>query len=147
MNDPTSTLDQMTYAATDPDMRDLMAAVGEVLLCWGYLESAILDRLTAIEGPSTKLSKSSPLSRWKTAKPTTPEIAEVLAEIDRLAQVRHCLAHGLEGASVNPADAHAPAVTCRTPAGQRQISYAILVETQRSLHRLTHVVRSLPFRP
>lgn len=127
-----------------PDMQTLMAAVGEVLLTWGYVESAILDRLEALELTSAKPSKASPLSRWKIAESPTPEIVEVLAEIDRLAEFRNCLAHGLEGASVNPDDAHAPAVTCRTPAGKRHISFSTLVDAQRRLHRLSHAILVLP---
>lgn len=126
-------------------MRDLMAAVGETLLAWGYVESAILDRLEAIEGASAKAPKTSPLARWKVAEPSTPKIGEVLAEIERLADIRNCLAHGLSAASVNLDDEFAPAVTCRTPAGKRHIAFVTLLDTRRSLHRLSHAIRSLPY--
>jgi len=139
-----ATLDLMTHSTADPDMQMLMAAVGEVLLTWGYVESAILDRLAALEGIPTKAPKTSPVSRWKNAESPTPEIAEVLAEIERLAEVRNCLAHGLEAASVDPDDEHAPAVICRTQAGKRHISFSTMVDTQRRLHRLSHAIRALP---
>jgi len=143
-NGTIATLDGMTRPAPIPDMQTLMAAVGEVLLTWGYVESAILDRLAVLEGASSKYPKTSPISRWRNAETPTPEIAALLAEIERLADVRHCVAHGLETASVNPEDAHAPAVTCRTPVGRRRLSYETLVEAQRALHRLSHEIRALP---
>lgn len=139
-----STLICMKDSTATSDMPTLMAAVGEVLLCWGYVETAILDRLATIEAPAARPSKASPSSRWKGAEAVTLEIRAILAEIERLADVRNCLAHGLTAASVNPDDAHAPAVTCRTPSGNRHIAFATLLETRRDLHRLSQLIRSLP---
>lgn len=139
-----STLVCMNNSTPTPDMPTLLTAVGEVLLCWGYVETAILDRLATIEIPAAKPPKASPLSRWKGAEAVTPEMRAILAEIDRLGDVRNSLAHGLTAASVNPDDDHAPAVTCRTPSGNRYIAFSTLLETRRDLHRLSHRIRSLP---
>lgn len=134
----------MTIVAA-PDMRDLMAAVGEVMLTWGYVESAILYRM-AITQPDATPRTDSPLSRWRKAEAPTPEITALLSEIDRLAVVRHALAHGLTSASVDPSGEREPAVSCRAPAGKLEITLSTLNETRRSLHRLSHAIRSLPRR-
>ena len=65
--------------------RDLLAAVGEVMLRWGYLESAMLKTL----GGS---SRTPIVQRWLT---TVEPGAEIADEIKDAAAVRHLLAHGL----------------------------------------------------
>jgi len=60
-----------------PDMRDLMAAVDEVVLYCGYVEAAILERLAAIDGPAAKPPKISPLARWKRAETAKAEVIEL----------------------------------------------------------------------
>lgn len=134
----------MAISNPTPDMRDLMAAVGEVLLCWGYVESAILDRLAEISGTRFKPSKTSPLARWKLAERDSPEVTELLAEVKRLACVRNCLAHGLTSATADPKDILGAAVVCRTPSGLQRIAFETLVETRRALRRLSHAIRTLP---
>ena len=127
-----------------PDMRDLMAAVGEVLLAWGYVEAAILDRLTAIDDHAAGRAKTSPLFRWRTLEPITPTPAGMAAEIDRLAEIRHALAHGLKSATVDPDQPERASVTCRTIERERRFELSILIEARGSLHRLSHAIRSLP---
>lgn len=128
----------------NPDMRDLMAAVGEVLLTWGYFEAAILDRLTAIDDHAAGRAKTSPLFRWRTLEPITPTTAGMAAEIDRLAEIRHALAHGLKSATVDPDHPERASVTCRTIDGERRMAISTLIEARDSLHRLSHAIRSLP---
>lgn len=125
-----------------PDMRELMAAVGEVLLCWGYVENAILDRLAALGGEAAKPSKTSPLARWKRAETATVEVAKLHDEIERLADIRNALAHGLASATVDPKNTRGAGVTCRTPSGDRHIPFATLTETRHSLFRLSHAIRA-----
>lgn len=131
---------------TTPDMRDLMAAVGEVLLCWGYVENAILDRIASIGSDAAKPSKTSVLVRWKQTETDTTEMAQLLEEIERMADIRNSLAHGLASASVDPKDTQGAAVVCRTPSGERRIPFTTLIETRDCLSRLSHSVRELPAR-
>ncbi|MER8371108.1 hypothetical protein [Mesorhizobium sp. M1406] len=125
-----------------PDMRDLMAAVGEVLLCWGYVEAAIRKRLSVISPADMKASKTPVLLRWRKVEPPTPELAELLKEIDRLAIVRNCLAHGLASASANPWEPEEPEVACRLGEMDKTVTLSELRETARSLHRVSHAIRS-----
>ena len=124
-------------------MRDLMAAVGEVLLCWGYVEAAILDRLAAIGEYTTMPLKTSPLARWKKAERATDRIAELQAAIERLADIRNALAHGLASATVGPNGKGGAAVVCRTSSGDQRIEFETLMETGRLLFRASHAVRAL----
>lgn len=124
-------------------MRDLMAAVGEVLLCWGYVEAAIRKRLSVISPADMKASKSPVLLRWRKAEPPTPELAELLEEIDRLAIVRNCLAHGLASASANPWQPNEPEVSCQLNGVSRTIPLSQLQETARSLHRVSHAIHTI----
>lgn len=134
----------MTLSAPPPDMPDLMAAVGEVLLCWGYVETAILERLATIDGPVAKPPRISPLARWKRAETAEAEIITLQAEVERLAQIRNYLAHRLTSATADPRDVCGPAVVCRTPSGEQRIAFTTLIEIRSSLHRLSHAIRALP---
>jgi hypothetical protein len=126
-----------------PDMRDLMAEVGHVLLTWGYVEAAFRERLAKIEPTDIKPSKTPVLTRWRKAEPKTPAFVELSAEIERLAAIRNCLAHGLSSASANPWGSEEPEVVCKMPEGEVTISLSTLQEAQRGLHRASHRVRAL----
>lgn len=107
----------MTDEATSwPDMRDLMATVGEVLLLWGFLESAIRDRLAALsDGKAT--NKSAPLlTMWQHAEqaavPNDPRLRQLVEDIATVAAIRNTLAHGLSSASADPHGFVEPRVVC-----------------------------------
>jgi hypothetical protein len=121
-------------------MRDLMAAVGQVLLSWGYLEAAIRDRIMAIN-PELKSSMTPLRSLWHAVEPSTPEFEALYAEIASLADTRHCLAHGLSSANADPAAGKEPEVVCRTLTGDRAFTFSTLQGVAASLHRAAWSVR------
>lgn len=85
--------------------RDLLAAVGEVMLRWGFLESAMLNTL----GGS---SRTPIVQRWLT---TVEPGAEIADEIKDAAAVRHLLAHGLCEIQARPQNGGEAEVVCRDP--------------------------------
>jgi hypothetical protein len=85
--------------------RDLLAAVGEVMLRWGYLESAMLKAL----GGS---SRTPIVQRWLAMAEPGAGIAD---EINDAAAVRHLLAHGLCEIQARPRHGGEAEVVCRDP--------------------------------
>ncbi|MBL8555830.1 MAG: hypothetical protein JNL41_16260 [Phenylobacterium sp.] len=116
---------------TDPPdkivARDLLAAVGEVMLRWGYLETAMLK---ALGDPSRKRI----VQRWQEmAKPDV----EVVEAIDAATAVRHLLAHGLCEIQAQPGHGGEAEVVCRDPDDAlAPITLGRLREVAQSLDRL-----------
>jgi hypothetical protein len=107
--------------------RDLLAAVGEVMLRWGYLESAMLKSL----GGS---SRAPVVQRWLAATGSSAEVAD---QIRDAAAVRHLLAHGLCEIHARPRHGGDAEVICRDPDDTLvRISLGRLREVAQSLDRL-----------
>lgn len=100
-------------------MRDLMAAVGEVLLFWGFLETAMREYLALIDPVEAILPTKAPvLSQWRKAKADRRDarFVQLFADIEEVAELRNCLAHGLSSASADPRSRDEAAVICITRA-------------------------------
>ena len=107
--------------------RDLLAAVGEVMLRWGYLESAMLKTL----GGS---SRTPIVQRWLAMAEPGAEVAD---EIKDAAAVRHLLAHGLCEIQARPRHGGEAEVVCRDPDDVLvRITFGRLREVAQSLDRL-----------
>ena len=133
-----------------PNMTDLLAAVGEVLLSWGHLETAMRERIAAIQrGRSSTLPKTSILIQWRNAENSLAvdrgaEWTQLNADIDNSAAIRNCLAHGLSSASANPWDSREPQVECRLADGtSRTLMLSELKVAERDLHKLRMRVQTL----
>ncbi|MGD9868295.1 MAG: hypothetical protein AB7U38_09900 [Hyphomicrobiales bacterium] len=85
--------------------RDLLATVGEVMLRWGYLESAMLKALSGS-------SRTPIVQRWLAMAEPGAGIAD---EINDAAAVRHLLAHGLCEIQARPRHGGEAEVVCRDP--------------------------------
>lgn len=111
---------------------DLMAAVGEVLLRWGYLELEMLKKLEA--NGEGSMPRAAPLQRWRVAAVrSSSDVSAWTEEIERAAQIRNLLAHGLIGGHAQP-EAGAPHVVCRDLDGARhEIKHADLIATAQHL--------------
>lgn len=127
-----------------PDLRDLLAAVGQLLLAWGWLEEAIRMRLTEIE-PSITKPKDPILRRWFGKEDHTPEFLALYNEIVHLSETRNTIAHGLASARGNPWEYREPAVVCRTQSGEVTITLSELRLVGDSLGRASHRVRKLRY--
>ena len=107
--------------------RDLLAAVGEVMLRWGYLESAMLKTL----GGS---SRTPIVQRWLAMAEPGAEVAD---EIKDAAAVRHLLAHGLCEIQARPRHGGEAEVVCRDPDDALvRVTLGRLREVAHSLDRL-----------
>lgn len=134
-----------------PDMRDLLAAVGEVLLTWGYLEHEMEQWIATICGSQVlrAATRAPIISLWRDAVARlaindTDIWAELLADVEVVASVRNLLAHGLSAASVDLRDSKEAHVVCRARDGtRRSIALSELLETERQLHSLRRRVREL----
>jgi hypothetical protein len=84
-------------------VKDLLAAVGEVMLRWGFLETAMLTRLGG-ESPARPIVQA-----WQSRCNPDHRMVE---EIAAVASVRHALAHGLFRVEARPA-VGSPHVSCR----------------------------------
>lgn len=122
-----------------PDLHDLMATVGEVLLRWGFLENAMRERLAALSEGEAGNTKVPLLTRWKAAErteaPADPHFTQLVEDIRAAAVIRNSLAHGLSSASADPRGSEEPTVTCRNRDG-KLISYSIsdLEKAKRKIH-------------
>lgn len=107
--------------------RDLLAAVGEVMLRWGYLESAMLK---ALGGPS----KAPVVQRWLAKAEPGTGIADAIKDA---AAVRHLLAHGLCEIQAQPRHGGDAEILCRDPDNVLvRITLGGLREVAQSLDRL-----------
>lgn len=99
--EPTPEADRVTQLIA----RDMLAAVGEVMLTWGFLETSMLN---ALEGRGHQKIVAS----WLAAAKPSPDIAEAIKDA---AGVRNHLAHGLCGIEAQPATCDEARVICRDP--------------------------------
>jgi len=122
---------------------DLMAAVGEVLLRWGYLELEMLKKLEA--NGEGSMPRAAPLQRWRVAGVrSSSDVSAWTEEIERAAQIRNLLAHGLIGGHAQP-EAGPPHVVCRDLDGMRhEIKHADLIAAAQHLDVLRLRLRREP---
>lgn len=120
-----------------------MAAVGEVMLRWGYLEVEMLKKLEA-SGYALQ-SRAAAIQQWRIASArAAPDVSGWADEIERAVQIRNLLAHGLIGGSSQPADGE-PAVLCRDIDGEHHsVSYDTLTAAAQNLDLLRLRLRREP---
>jgi hypothetical protein len=131
-----------------PTMHDLMATVGEVLLLWGFLETAVRKRLAVIHAAETKTpTKVSMLTQWRKTEADGGDrhLAQLFADIEEVATLRNYLAHGLSSASANPWCSEEAAVVCVTSDGTRRtVTISEMQHAKDRLHTITNRVHDLP---
>lgn len=122
---------------------DLMAAVGEVMLRWGFLEIEMLKKLEASD--REQFPRLSPIQQWRiVSKPSSLSVAAWTAEIENAVQIRNLLAHGLVGGHAQPEEG-SPRVVCRDIDGEhRDVTYAALVSAAQNLDLLRLRLRREP---
>lgn len=132
----------LRYGSRDMDQpadifaRDLLAAVGEVLLYWGYLEGAMVETL------GDRPAAPALVWKWQTAcKPSD----ETIGEIREMAAVRNLLAHGLCGVDARPRHGGEAEVVCR--AGDGDLKRLTLGELRDTAQRLDLLRLSIDIRP
>ncbi len=122
---------------------DLLAAVGEVMLRWGYLEIEMLKKLEA--SGCEQLPRLSPIQQWRVVSKRSPlSVAAWTAEIETAVQIRNLLAHGLVGGYAQPEEG-SPRVVCRDIDGERHtVTYVALISAAQNLDLLRLRLRREP---
>ncbi|SDB00122.1 hypothetical protein SAMN02927914_06887 [Mesorhizobium qingshengii] len=130
-----------------PTMRDLMATVGELLLLWGFLETAIRKCLAVIHTAEGKPPTKAPvLTQWRHAEADGGDrrLEQLFADIEEVATLRNCLAHGLSSVSANPWRGEEAAVVCVMHDGSRRcFTIGEMQEAKDHLHVTTNRVHDL----
>lgn len=127
MAEPTSSLPLV--------FKDLTAAVGEVMLRWGFLEDEMLKKVEA--SGHILLPRAPPIQQWRLASTRSAlDVSGWTDEIERAAQIRNMLAHGFVGGSSQPAEGE-PFVVCRDIDGERRsLAYDTLRTTAQNIDLL-----------
>ena len=109
-----------------------MAAVGEVMLRWGFLETVMLEKLS--ECKVELQSMAPPIQRWRKAAISGSDLFKAWShEIEHAALTRNLLAHGLNGAHSQPN----PEVTCRHADGHtKTLTYTQLLDAAQEIDLL-----------
>lgn len=127
-----------------PSMRDLLAAVGEVLLMWGFLEQEMERSLSSASGRKSSADLRPILSRWRRDVVRRIPIVTrkaLLADVKDVASVRNLIAHGLRSASASVSGEEAK-IVCRALDGEKHtITLSKLLETEGRIHSLRERVR------
>lgn len=116
----------------EPDLRDVTAAVGEVMLRWGFLEAVMLEKLQ--ECGAEIHATAPPIQQWRRANIRFGQtFTPWTDEIERVAVIRNLLAHGLHEARSQPE----PEVRCRQAGGKLvTISYQKLQDVAQEIDLL-----------
>lgn len=122
----------------EPNMRDLMAAVANVLLHWGWLEEEVRTRIKAVD-PDRQLSERSVWVHWREVEPDACQ--RIRTNIETLVDVRNCLAHGLCEANADTRSGSEPHVVCHTGASQRHFKISELERVADALNVARNEVR------
>lgn len=122
---------------------DLMAAVGEVMLRWGYLEVEMLKKLE-VSGHALQ-PRAAPIQQWRLASArSASDVSAWTDEIEHAVQIRNLLAHGLVGGHSQPAEGD-PGVICRDIDGEHHsVSYTALIAASQNLDLLRLRLRREP---
>ena len=123
--------------------KDLTAAVGEVMLQWGYLEDEMLKKVEA--SGYILLSRAPPIQQWRLASARSATDASGWTdEIERAAEIRNLLAHGFVGGSSQPVEGE-PFVVCRDIDGERRnLTYDTLKATAQTIDLLRRRLHRQP---
>lgn len=104
-----------------PTLRDLTFEVGQVLVCWSFLENTMREQLKRA-GLQKEILKGPVISHWRThIKSTYHDRADKLLEpIEAVARVRNLLAHCIYSLSADPWIADSAVIVCVAPDNTRQ---------------------------
>lgn len=100
--------------------KDVYAAVGEVMMQWGLVEAEMAAKLALTD-------RRAIMQRWRDAGLSTPEV-------ERMADIRNLLAHGLHGGRAVPKDGEAHVICIDLNGERRALSVVLLRETARDMY-------------
>ncbi|MDR6192702.1 hypothetical protein QE372_005036 [Agrobacterium pusense] len=106
--------------AIHPTLNDLTYEIGQVLVCWCFLENSIREHLNRA-GLENQILKGPVISHWRTyIQSTYPERAhELLEPVEKVARVRNLLAHCIYSLHADPWTEGSAVIACEAPDGTR----------------------------
>ncbi|PTV70261.1 hypothetical protein DBL06_25710 [Agrobacterium pusense] len=104
--------------AIHPTLNDLKVEIGQVLVCWCFLENTMREHLKRA-GLQKQILKGPVISHWRTyIQSTYPDSAHGLLEpVEKVARVRNLLAHCIYSLHADPWTEGSATVTCAAPDG------------------------------
>lgn len=121
----------MTVEPTHPTLHDLAAEIGQVLICWSFLENEMRKQLVEAE-TTADIARGPIISHWRAhlRRFTRGDYKDPISAVDRIAVGRNLLAHGIQSVNADPWIESSATVTRSAPGG--------------SSHQLTiHAIRRL----
>lgn len=104
-----------------PTLNDLKFEIGQVLVCWCFLENTMRDHLKRA-GFHKQIVKGPVISHWRSyIKATYPDRAlEFLEPVEKVAHVRNLLAHCISSLRADPWTEGSAVIGCTAPDGTLQ---------------------------
>lgn len=101
-----------------PTLNDLKFEIGQVLVCWSFLENTLRRQLTAA-GLEERIAKGSVIVHWRTyIKTAYPDRADELLEpLEKVTRVRNLLAHSIYSLTADPWIEGSAVIVCADPDG------------------------------
>ena len=132
--------------ASNPTLRDLASEIGNVLIRWCFLESAMRAQLQEA-GMQERITKGPIISHWRShmrvrraAQADHDVIAAHLDAVEKVAASRNLLAHCIHSAFADPWEADSAVVVCKAADGKE---HELTIEMIRRLSEEIDWVRRL----
>ena len=108
-----------TPESIHPTLNDLKVEIGQVLVCWSFLENTMREHLKRV-GLQQQILKGPVISHWRTyIKTNYPHRAhEFLEAIEEVARTRNFLAHCICSLHADPWTEGSAVITCAAPDGK-----------------------------
>lgn len=122
-----------------PTLNDLKFEIGQVLVCWSFLENTMREHLKRV-GLQEQILKGPVISHWRTyINSTYPDRAhELLEPVEKVARIRNFLAHSIYSLHADPWTEGSAVIACAAADGiLHSFSIEDLRDTCTELSKLT----------
>lgn len=131
-----------------PAWTDLLCAIGRVSISWSFLESEM--RIEMRKMGRENITKGSVISHWRTCVSELAStagssiIVDYLDPIEKVADARNLIVHGIQSLSVDPGRNDGAHVVCVRPDGSLNVfSIDMLHDLARDIDRTKRSIQSL----
>lgn len=129
-----------------PTLRDLASEIGQVQIYWSFLENEMRRELSAAVNQE-RIARGPIISHWRAyiqslaAHSNHGVIGDHLEAVEKIAQIRNLLAHGIQSVSADPWARESALVVCAGPDG---VTHEFTIEMIRGLsEEIDRVRRSI----
>lgn len=118
-----------------PNLNDLKLEIGQVLVCWSFLEAEIRRQLTRSKVSESPLKRSI-ISQWRdftraNSMVDNYELSRQFYEpVEKIAGLRNLIAHGIHSLSADPWVKDSATIVCVDPDGEK---YRLTIADLRNL--------------